>query len=85
MAGTKAGGKAAAATNKAKYGADFYAKIGANGGKKATPVASTLTANWPASPAPAVAGLAVAPRKPSKSLRDLCEAKTPVLNGGFSL
>jgi hypothetical protein len=34
MAGTKAGGVAAAATNKAKYGADFYAKIGAQGGKK---------------------------------------------------
>lgn len=36
MAGTKAGGKAAAATNKAKYGPDFYAKIGAKGGKKGT-------------------------------------------------
>ena len=34
MAGTKTGGQAAAATNKAKYGADFYAKIGAQGGKK---------------------------------------------------
>ena len=34
MAGTKLGGKAAASTNKAKYGADFYAKIGAMGGKK---------------------------------------------------
>jgi general stress protein YciG len=34
MAGTKAGGKAAAATNKAKYGSDFYAKIGAVGGRK---------------------------------------------------
>jgi len=33
MAGTKAGGQAAAATNKKKYGADFYAKIGAMGGK----------------------------------------------------
>lgn len=33
MAGTKTGGKSAAATNKAKYGADFYAKIGAKGGK----------------------------------------------------
>ena len=33
MAGTKQGGKAAAATNKAKYGSDFYAKIGAKGGK----------------------------------------------------
>lgn len=34
MAGTKEGGKAAARTNKAKYGADFYARIGAIGGKK---------------------------------------------------
>lgn len=34
MAGTKAGGEAAAKTNKAKYGSDFYAKIGAAGGKK---------------------------------------------------
>ena len=32
MAGTKAGGKAAANTNKTKYGTDFYAKIGAKGG-----------------------------------------------------
>ncbi len=36
MAGTKVGGKAAASTNKAKYGADFYAKIGAKGGQKGT-------------------------------------------------
>lgn len=34
MAGTKMGGQAAASTNKTKYGADFYAKIGAMGGKK---------------------------------------------------
>ncbi len=34
MAGTVNGGKAAAATNKAKHGADFYAKIGAMGGQK---------------------------------------------------
>jgi general stress protein YciG len=34
MAGTKNGGKAAAATNKAKYGANFYARIGSIGGKK---------------------------------------------------
>lgn len=34
MAGTKKGGEAAANTNKKKYGADFYAKIGAMGGKK---------------------------------------------------
>lgn len=34
MAGTKNGGKAAASTNKSKYGADFYAKIGAMGGKR---------------------------------------------------
>ena len=36
MAGTKAGGKAAATTNKTKYGADFYAKIGAIGGRRGT-------------------------------------------------
>ena len=34
MAGTKNGGKAAAKTNKTKYGPDFYARIGAMGGKK---------------------------------------------------
>ena len=34
MAGTKKGGIAAAQTNKAKYGSDFYAKIGAVGGKR---------------------------------------------------
>lgn len=33
MAGTKAGGIKAAQTNKAKHGADFYAKIGSKGGK----------------------------------------------------
>lgn len=34
MSGTKKGGKAAATTNKTKYGADFYARIGSAGGKK---------------------------------------------------
>lgn len=33
MAGTKAGGQRAAATNKAKYGSDFYANIGKKGGQ----------------------------------------------------
>lgn len=32
MAGTKAGGLKAAATNKAKYGNDFYARMGRKGG-----------------------------------------------------
>lgn len=32
MAGTKAGGKKAAQTNKTRHGADFYAKIGRKGG-----------------------------------------------------
>ena len=36
MAGTVAGGRAAAATNKQRYGNDFYAKIGAIGGRKGT-------------------------------------------------
>lgn len=34
MAGTIAGGRKAAKTNKSKYGKEFYAKIGAKGGKK---------------------------------------------------
>ena len=33
MAGTKAGGLKAAATNKARHGEGFYAKIGAKGGR----------------------------------------------------
>lgn len=33
MAGTKAGGKKAALTNKLRHGADFYAQIGKKGGK----------------------------------------------------
>ena len=33
MAGTKAGGLKAAATNKAKYGKEFYAMIGRKGGQ----------------------------------------------------
>lgn len=34
MAGTKEGGARAAKTNRAKHGKDFYARIGAMGGKK---------------------------------------------------
>jgi hypothetical protein len=34
MAGTVAGGHAASKTNRAKYGDDFYRRIGAMGGKK---------------------------------------------------
>jgi len=34
MAGTKQGGKLAAEKNKKKYGPDFYARIGREGGKK---------------------------------------------------
>jgi len=33
MGGTKIGGQRAAATNKERYGEDFYQKIGAKGGK----------------------------------------------------
>lgn len=36
MAGTKAGGQKAATTNRARHGKDFYAKIGAKGGKIGT-------------------------------------------------
>jgi general stress protein YciG len=34
MAGTKSGGAKAAATNRKKYGKDFYATIGAAGGRR---------------------------------------------------
>ena len=36
MAGTKTGGKKAAATNKSKYGEDFYKHIGRIGGRRST-------------------------------------------------
>lgn len=36
MSGTVNGGQLAAETNKKKYGKDFYARIGAMGGKKGT-------------------------------------------------
>lgn len=37
MAGTKAGGQKARDTNLAKYGKNFYARVGAIGGKTCTP------------------------------------------------
>lgn len=36
MAGTKAGGQKAALTNRIRHGKDFYARIGAKGGKLGT-------------------------------------------------
>ena len=36
MSGTKAGAAKAARTNKERYGEDFYANIGAKGGKNST-------------------------------------------------
>lgn len=36
MSGTRAGGIKAAETNKDRYGANFYRKIGSVGGKKST-------------------------------------------------
>lgn len=36
MAGTKTGGRKAALTNLKRHGSDFYARIGAAGGKKGT-------------------------------------------------
>jgi hypothetical protein len=36
MAGTKKGGLAAAATNKERYGEDYYKKLGSKGGKLGT-------------------------------------------------
>lgn len=36
MSGTKVGGQKAAATNKLKYGEDFYRRIGSDGGAAST-------------------------------------------------
>ena len=43
MSGTKAGGMKAAATNKAKYGKEFYARIGKKVAKMVTPAVLPLT------------------------------------------
>ena len=45
MGGTIAGGKKAAATNKAKYGDDFYRNIGHKGGSKSHPETRAFTTN----------------------------------------
>lgn len=45
MAGTKAGGKKAAATNKERYGKDWYAKIGRKGGSKTNTLPKGFAAN----------------------------------------
>ena len=45
MAGTKDGGREAANTNRKRYGKDFYARIGAMGGKRVRPVVSMQTAS----------------------------------------
>lgn len=37
MSGTKEGGKRASATNRAKFGSDYYREIGSLGGKKKNP------------------------------------------------
>lgn len=37
MSGSRESGRKAAATNKAKYGKDFYANIGRKGGRKSHP------------------------------------------------
>lgn len=45
MAGTQAGGKRAAATNKKKYGDDFYKRIGRQGGSKSHPETRVFATN----------------------------------------
>ena len=46
MAGTKAGGAKAAATNREKYGKDFYSRIGQKGGRisRRGPARTTINA-----------------------------------------
>lgn len=45
MAGTRDGGKRAAATNKKKYGDDFYRNIGRQGGSKSHPETRAFATN----------------------------------------
>lgn len=45
MAGTKLGGRKAAATNKAKYGSDFYKMIGSSGGRSGNHKAKGFASN----------------------------------------
>lgn len=45
MAGTKLGGRKAAATNKEKHGEDFYQRIGRKGGSKSHPKTRAFAAN----------------------------------------
>lgn len=45
MSGTKIGGRKAAATNKTKYGADWYQKIGTKGGSAPTTKLKGFAAN----------------------------------------
>lgn len=46
MPGTKAGGKKAAATNKARYGDDWYKKIGAAGGRSSNTGGFAAMPRW---------------------------------------
>ena len=49
MAGTKAGGLKAAATNRAKYGKEFYARIGQKGGRISRRGPATTSTSTPIS------------------------------------
>ncbi|HEX4662130.1 MAG TPA: hypothetical protein VH144_00785 [Candidatus Saccharimonadales bacterium] len=65
MAGTTKGGQKAAATNKQRHGKDFYAKIGAVGGKKGT--TGGFAANRDLARVAGAKGGRISRRKPAKA------------------
>lgn len=68
VAGTKAGGKKAAATNKEKYGSEFYANIGRKGGQNGH--TGGFAANPELAKEAGRKGGAISKRGPAKKLRN---------------
>jgi uncharacterized protein len=84
MPGTVDGGRQAAKTNKTKYGKDFYARIGAMGGKKGT--TGGFAANRElAREAGAKGGRISRRRKATETTEVAAQAVTPETKNDFEL
>ncbi len=71
MAGTKAGGAKAAATNREKYGKDFYSRIGQKGGRNGT--TGGFAANRELAKIAGQKGGRISRRGPAKTIIDATE------------
>lgn len=69
MAGTKLGGRKAAATNKEKHGDDFYKRIGAKGGSKSHRETRPFTVNPELASAAGAKGGKSSKRGPARGTR----------------